>query len=205
VRRPRLLVATHSPHKLAELRALLELPATELVGLEELGISEDAPEPFDSFEENATAKARFYAPLAAIATLADDSGHEVDALGGGPGVRTRRYAGEHATDDENNARLLAELQGVPPERRTGRYRCLLVYVGPQAGDAPVVRDGTLEGRIAATPRGSGGFGYDPIFEPLTEQVGGRTVAEMSAEEKNRISHRGQAARRMAEALRGLGY
>ena len=205
MRRPRLLVATHSPHKLAELRALLELPATELVGLEELGIAEDAPEPFDSFEQNAMAKARFYAPLAGLATLADDSGLEVDALDGGPGVRTRRYAGEHATDDENNARLLAELEGVPPERRTACYRCLLAYVGPLPGDAPLARDGTLEGRIAAAPRGIGGFGYDPIFEPLTEPVGGRTVAQMSAEEKNRISHRGQAARRMAEALRSQGY
>lgn len=205
MRRHRLLIATHSPHKLEELRALLDLPTTELVGLEELGIAEDAPEPFDSFVENATAKARFYAVLAGMPTLADDSGLEVDALDGGPGVHTRRYAGEAATDDQNNARLLSELEGLGPDRRGARYRCLFVHVGPDPGDAPLVRDGTLEGRIAEAPRGSGGFGYDPIFEPLSEPVGGRTVAQMSAEEKNRISHRGQAARRMAEALRDLGY
>ena len=131
---------------------------------------------------------------------------EVDALGGAPGVRTRRYAGENATDEENNAKLLRELAGVEAERRTARYRCVLAFVDPSQPE-PVLRDGTLEGRIATVPRGTGGFGYDPIFEPEGEPPGGRTVAQLTPQEKNAISHRGAAARAMAAYLRataGLG-
>jgi XTP/dITP diphosphohydrolase len=125
-------------------------------------------------------------------------------------VRTRRYAGETATDEENNVKLLRELAGLPPERRTARYRCALALALPDAagprGGIPVrFSRGTLEGRIAAAPRGDGGFGYDPIFEPRLEPPGGRTLGEWTAAAKNRISHRGRAARRMHPILVGLGF
>ncbi len=195
----RLLLATRSAHKLAELRDLLQLPGTELVSLDEVGILDEAPEEGDTFEENAAFKARFYAERSRLPTVADDSGLEVDALGGRPGVHTRRYAGENATDAENNAKLLQELGGVEPQRRRARYRCVLAYVHP-SGEV-VFTDGTLEGRIALAPRGTAGFGYDPVFEPLTEPVHGRTVGQLTADEKNAISHRSIAARKMGDHLR----
>ena len=141
--------------------------------------------------------------------LADDSGIEVEALGGGPGVRTRRYAGLNATDGENNAKLLAELAGVPVERRGARYVCVLALALPNSA-APgglqlETRRGTTRGRIAFSPRGSGGFGYDPLFEPARERPGGRTFGQYTATEKDAISHRGRAARRMSPLLRGLGF
>jgi XTP/dITP diphosphohydrolase len=197
----RLLVATRSRHKLDELRGLLSLPDAELVTLDEVGIDDDPVEDGATFEENALLKGRHYARLSGLAALADDSGLEVEALGGGPGVRTRRYAGEDATDEDNNRKLLAALDGLPAERRGARYVCVLAYVEPGA-DEPVLRRGEFEGRIATAPRGSNGFGYDPIFEPAGEPVGGRTVGEMPPEEKARISHRAAAARAMSEALRG---
>lgn len=205
----RLLVATRSRHKLEELRALLHLPACDVVSLDDIGIPDDAVESAATLRGNAILKARFYAELSGLPTLADDSGLEVDALDGGPGVRTRRFAGEHATDQENNVKLLGVMDGLPPARRTARYRCVLAYLEPGRADARrsgrrryvVTRSGTFEGRIADGPRGSEGFGYDPIFEPLTEPVGGRTVGQMPAEEKNRVSHRAKAARAMARHLR----
>ena len=203
-RRRLLLVATRSAHKLRELGELLDLPGSELISLAAIGVDDDAPEPFASFEENAVAKARFYAAASGLPTLADDSGLEVDALGGGPGVRTRRYAGEDATDDENNAKLLRELAGVPVSRRAARYVCVLAFVGDAAGD-PTVRRGTFAGRIALAPRGRNGFGYDPIFEPFDVAPGGRTVAQMTRAEKNAVSHRAVAARQMRDALRERGY
>jgi XTP/dITP diphosphohydrolase len=124
-------------------------------------------------------------------------------------VRTRRYAGPNATDGENNAKLLRELAGVPADRRGGRYVCVLTLALPDAS-APgglrlVSRRGTSRGRIAFEPRGSAGFGYDPLFEPARERVGGRTFGQYGAEEKDAISHRGRAARRMAPVLRDLGF
>lgn len=203
--RRQLLIATGSSHKFAELRELLDLPNTELVSLRDLGIPDSAVEDGASFEENATIKARHYAELSGLPTLADDSGVEVDALGGRPGIHTRRYAGPDATDEENNHKLLAELAaaGVMGDERTARYQCVLVLVE----DGAVVEQarGTFEGRIATEPRGTGGFGYDPIFEPLTENIGGRTVGQLSLEEKNRVSHRAQAARAMRDLLIARGY
>jgi XTP/dITP diphosphohydrolase len=144
-----------------------------------------------------------------LPALADDSGIEVDALGGGPGVRTRRYAGPNATDAENNAKLLRELAGLPVERRRARYVCVLALALPDVGAPGALwletRRGTSRGRIALEPRGNGGFGYDPLFEPAREPVGGRTFGEYSAAEKDAISHRGRAARRMAPLLRDLGF
>jgi XTP/dITP diphosphohydrolase len=208
--RSRLVVATRSPHKLAELRTLLALERAELVMLDDLGVSEDVEETGSTFESNARLKARFAARATGLPALADDSGIEVDALGGGPGVRTRRYAGEHATDGENNAKLLAALAGLPPEQRGARYVCVLALAlpadrGPRGGLPVTVARGTCRGRIAATPRGTGGFGYDPIFEPAAEPPGGRTLGEWSADEKNAISHRAAAARRMSPILRRQGF
>ncbi len=200
----RIVVATRSAHKLAELRALLGLSQTRLLSLEEAGVVEEPLEDGVTFEANARLKARFYARRSGLPTLADDSGLEVEALGGGPGVRTRRYAHEAASDAENNAKLLHELAGLPPERRRARYVCVLAFVEPPSHQ-PLVRSGTFEGRIASEPRGQGGFGYDPIFEPASEPPGGRTVGQFSAAQKNAVSHRAIAARAMGEALRARGY
>jgi XTP/dITP diphosphohydrolase len=208
---PRILVATHSAHKLGELRELLHLEHGELVSLDDVGIADDPDETGTTFETNARIKARFGARTTGLPTLADDSGLEVDALGGAPGVRTRRYAGPNATDAENNAKLLSALAGLPPERRGGRYVCVLALAMPRAAADPrnavpirVVR-GTTRGRIATAPRGTGGFGYDPIFEPEGEPPGGRTFGVWSPAEQHAVSHRGRAARRMAPILRELGF
>jgi len=205
--RPRLLVATHSAHKLAELRELLNLERGELVGLDDVGIADEPAETGTKFETNARIKARFGARRTGLPTLADDSGLEVDALDGDPGVRTRRYAGPNATDADNNAKLLAALEGVPAEQRAARYVCVLALALPTAGagphDAVPIRTvrGTTRGRIATEPKGSGGFGYDPVFEPQGEPPGGRTFGQWPAADKNAVSHRGRAARRMMPILR----
>jgi XTP/dITP diphosphohydrolase len=200
----RIVVATHSAHKLRELRELLALAAVDLVSLADLGITDEPVEDGRTFETNARIKARFAARAAGLPSLADDSGIEVDALDGRPGVRTRRYAGEHATDEDNNRKLLGELAGLPAARRGARYVCVLAFAVPDAGAAGglrlVSRRGTSRGRIATEPRGTGGFGYDPIFEPAPEPPGGRTFGLYSAAEKHAISHRARAARRMRPVL-----
>jgi XTP/dITP diphosphohydrolase len=206
--RPRIVIATRSGHKLRELRELLSLGRTDLVSLDELGITGDPIEDGLTFETNARIKARFAAQATGLPALADDSGIEVDALDGDPGVRTRRYAGERATDPENNAKLLGALSGLAPAQRGARYVCVLAFATPSPNGGPpdiVTARGTCRGRIAAAPKGSGGFGYDPIFEPASEPPGGRTLGEWSAAEKNEISHRARAARRMSGKLATLGY
>jgi len=203
----RLLLATRAHHKARELQELLDLPGVVLLTPDDVGIDGEPVEDADSFHGNAELKVRYYALHSGLPTLADDSGLEVDALDGRPGVYTRRYAGPDATDAENNARLLAELDGLPAEQRGARYQCVLAYLDPAMGHhaVPVFREGTFEGRIATVPRGDGGFGYDPIFEPLSEPPGARTVGQMSAAEKHALSHRGKAARAMAEYLRAEGW
>ena len=208
--RRRLLVATRSSHKLRELRELLDLHRTDLVSLDDLGLPDDPTEDGATFETNAAIKARFGVRRSGLPTLADDSGLEVDALGGGPGVRTRRYAGEGASDEDNNAKLLEALRGLPAGERGARYVCALVLALPEAaggrrGPRTLVTRGTCRGRIATEARGSGGFGYDPIFEPASEPPGGRTFGLWSPEEKHAISHRARAARRMAPRLVALGF
>jgi XTP/dITP diphosphohydrolase len=197
--RRRIVVATRSAHKLRELRELLAVPDVELVSLDDLGIAGEPVEDGPTFEANARIKARFAARAAGLPALADDSGLEVEALGGRPGVHTRRYAGPTATDPENNAKLLRELAGLPPAQRTARYVCVLA-LAPPAGMPVVTRRGTCRGRIATGPRGSGGFGYDPIFEPAGEPPGGRTFGQYEPLEKHAISHRARAARRMRRAI-----
>jgi XTP/dITP diphosphohydrolase len=216
VTRRRLLVATRSTHKLRELRELLDLRHTDLVSLDDLGIPDDPVEDGATFETNAAIKARFGVRASGLPTVADDSGIEVDALGGGPGVRTRRYAGEAATDADNNTKLLHALRGLSPETRGARYVCVLALALPDAGtEAEVVSGrgrvglitarGTCRGRIATEARGTGGFGYDPIFEPASEPPGGRTLGLWSPAEKHVISHRARAARRLAPRLVALGF
>jgi XTP/dITP diphosphohydrolase len=208
--RRRLLVATRSRHKLRELGELLALPDdVELLSPDDLGIAGEPDETGETFETNARIKARYYATRSGLPTLADDSGLEVDALGGAPGVRTRRFAGEDATDEQNNEKLLRELAGLPPAGRGGRYVCALALAlpgvpGPRGSLPIIVRRGTCRGRIADGPRGAGGFGYDPIFEPVQEPPGGRTLGEWSAAEKHAISHRSRAASRMRPVLSELG-
>ncbi len=208
--RPRLLVATRSVHKLRELRELLALDHAELVSLDALGIEGDPVEDGATFETNAAIKARFGLRASGLPTLADDSGLEVDALGGAPGVRTRRYAGEDASDVDNNEKLLAALAGLPPERRGARYVCVLALAlpgetGPRGGVRLDLTRGTCRGRIATRPQGTGGFGYDPIFEPASEPPGGRTLGLWTPSEKHTISHRARAARRMTPKLIALGF
>ena len=204
---PRIVVATRSAHKLRELAQLLRVPRAELLSLDDFGITDEVDETGETFESNARLKARTYARLTGLPALADDSGLEVDALDGGPGVRTKRYAGPDATDERNNRKLLAVLAGLPPERRGARYVCVLALGLPDESGRVTVRTtrGTLRGRIAVAPKGNGGFGYDPIFEPQGEPPGGRTLGEWSAEEKNRVSHRARAAARMAPILASLGF
>jgi XTP/dITP diphosphohydrolase len=208
--RPRLVIATHSAHKLRELRELLALDHAELVSLDDLGITEEPIEDGETFQTNAAIKARHGARASGLPTLADDSGIEVDALGGGPGVRTRRYAGEHATDTDNNTKLLGALAGLPPEARGARYVCVLALAlpddaGVRGGLRLTYTRGTCRGRIATAPKGSGGFGYDPIFEPASEPPGGRTLGLWTPAEKHAISHRARAARRMTPHLAALGF
>jgi XTP/dITP diphosphohydrolase len=206
----RLLIATRSSHKARELRELLELDRGELVSFEDLGIPGDPVEDGETFATNAAIKARFGVRASGLPTLADDSGIEVDALGGGPGVRTRRYAGEDATDDANNRKLLGALEGLPAAERGARYVCVLALalpdrVGPRGGVELTFTRGTCRGRIAVEPRGTGGFGYDPIFEPASEPPGGRTLGLWTPAEKHAISHRAAAARRMIPILRERGF
>ena len=208
-RRRTLVIATRSDHKLRELRALLDLHETDLRSLDDLGVPGEPVEDAPTFAGNAAKKARWAVRATGLPALADDSGLEVDALDGGPGVRTRRYAGEHASDDDNNRKLLGALEGISSERRGARYVCVLALAvpspGPRGGLATVTRRGITTGRIAAEPRGHGGFGYDPLFEPESESPGGRTFGEWSADEKNRVSHRARAAGRMLPVLRQLGF
>src|SRR5262249_44574721 len=145
-----------------------------------LGI-ETPPETGSTFEENALLKARYAARISGLPALADDSGIEVDALEGRPGIYSARYAGEHASDEANLRKMLAEMDGIAENRRTARYQCVIALVASADDPAPLVAHGSWEGRVLRQPRGTGGFGYDPIFQPLGLAV---TAAELSAAEKN---------------------
>ena len=195
---PRLLLATTNKGKAAEYRDLLKGLDFELVTLDQVGISQQADESYNTFEENARHKAAFYAELGGLLTLADDSGLEVDALGGEPGVRSSRYAGDNATDEQRVDFLLNKLKDIPQQKRMARFRCVIAVARP-GGPVETV-DGVCDGYIALEPRGLNGFGYDPVFF-LPEY--GRTIAELPPEIKNRISHRGRAAvkaRRLLEII-----
>jgi XTP/dITP diphosphohydrolase len=193
----RLVVATGNAGKLREFAALLG-PGVELLPQQALGVA-SVDETGTSFEANALLKARHAARATGLPALADDSGLEVDALGGHPGVRSARFAEDRVakpTDADNNAKLLDLLRDVPPERRTARFVCVLALCDP-GGTVRLRVRGTVEGVILEAYRGQGGFGYDPLF--LYRD--GRTLAEMGAEQKGRISHRGQAMAMLRGALR----
>lgn len=193
----RLLVATRNAGKKREYERLLEGLGLELVTLEDLGIDLEVAETGDTFAANALLKATGYAEASGLPTLADDSGLEVDALGGAPGVRSARYAAEAgaATDEDRYRVLLDALRGVPEAQRTARFRCVIAVAWPDG--AVDTAEGAVEGRIAASPRGEHGFGYDPVFY-LPEY--GRTMGELAPEAKNRISHRARAALAIRPAL-----
>lgn len=197
----RLLVATRNPGKVRELaRLFASLEGVELVGLDRFGQLADVVEDADTFEGNAIEKARELARLTGLPTVADDSGIEVDALGGAPGVHSARYAGAHGDDEANNAKLIEALRDVDDARRTARFRCALAFADPRGplGERVHVEHGVVEGSVLRAPRGEGGFGYDPLFLLRGDT---RTTAELSAEEKNAISHRAEAARKMCAFLR----
>jgi XTP/dITP diphosphohydrolase len=188
----RLLLATTNPHKLDEFRALLAPAPFALVDPRTLGLDLDVEETGNTFAENAATKAQVWARASGMLALADDSGLEIDALGGAPGLYSARWAGADVSYDVRNRLVVTQLEGLPPAERTARYRCAIAVADPER--VRILVEGVLEGRIADAPRGNGGFGYDPIFE-VPES--GRTVGEMSAAEKQRISHR---ARAVAAAL-----
>ena len=186
----RVVLATGNPGKLRQFSELLAGTGLELLRQSEFGI-EPPPETGSTFLENSLIKARNAARLTGLPAIADDSGIEVDALGGRPGLYSARYAGEHASDDDNLRKLLRELADVPVARRSARYRSVIVFVRAADDAQPLVAEGVWEGAIAETPRGTGGFGYDPIFLPRGEPG---TAAELGTERRNELSHRGQAAR-----------
>ncbi|HHJ12798.1 MAG TPA: XTP/dITP diphosphatase [Gammaproteobacteria bacterium] len=192
----KIVLATGNAGKVREINALLEHSQVEVVPQTELAVP-DIAETGLSFVENAILKARNAAHHTGLPAIADDSGLEVDALAGAPGIYSARYAGEQASDEDNWRKLLDALEGVPDAERTARFQCLMVYLRHAADPVPLIVQGTWEGRILHQPRGSGGFGYDPVF--LVPALG-KTSAELDAGEKNRLSHRGQALRQLVGYL-----
>ena len=191
----KILLATRNKAKVREYSKLLRGIPYEIVSLEDVGISQDVEESGKTFDENATIKAKTYAKLSGLVAIADDSGLEVDALDGEPGVRSARYAGERATDKERIDYLLKKMQGIPSEQRTARFRCVIAVATP-AGEVKWC-EGKCEGIITFEPKGKNGFGYDPIFYLPDRKL---TMAELSMEEKNKISHRGKAAAKARRLL-----
>lgn len=193
-----IVIATKNAGKVAEFAAAMADLPVKVLALTDFGDIPDAVEDGDTFDANAEIKARHYASYTGKACLADDSGLEVDALDGAPGVYSARYAGEQATDEQNNLKLLANLLHVGADKRSARFRCALAFVTPD--NAVISAEGTCEGIILAKPRGEGGFGYDPLF--YVSQFD-KTFAELTVTEKNRISHRGLAIKSMASKLVGF--
>ncbi len=191
----RILIATTNPGKLREIAAVMADLPVAWVGLPDLPVIEEPVEDGQTFAENARLKAQYYAQATGMWTLADDSGLEVDALAGRPGVHSARYAGEPGDDWANNAKMVGELTDMPADKRTARFRCAIVLAAPDAVLAEA--DGTIEGVIIDAPRGQNGFGYDPHF--LVPSLG-KTTAEIDPAHKNRISHRGNALRALRPAL-----
>jgi len=195
----RVVVATGNRGKLAEIRSALAFEGWRFVSADDLDAEWPSPEEdAESFEENARIKARAARERFGMAALADDSGLEVDALNGEPGVRSSRYSGPCATDAQNNERLLLALSDTPAAARTARFACTMVFIDDDGTET--VATGTCEGSIGLVPRGDGGFGYDPLFWPAA--ASGKTMAELSIAEKNAISHRGAALRDLRARLSG---
>jgi XTP/dITP diphosphohydrolase len=192
----RLAIATKNAHKLRELgRICRDWPVRWLTVENHPGPWPDVPEPHDTYLDNALEKARTIASALGEPAIADDSGIEADALGGGPGPRSARFAGEGASDAENLAKLIEAIRVEPADARTGRYRCVAAIAWPDG--RALHAEGVCDGTLVVTPKGARGFGYDPIFVPRGED---RTIAELDDEEKDRISHRGGAFRGLAKLL-----
>ena len=192
------LLATNNAHKASEIAHALAFPGWEFKTLREAGIESNPDEDADDFLGNARIKAlAARAASGGMAVLADDSGLEVDALGGAPGVFSARYAGEDGNDDANNAKLLSELESVPDQQRTARFVCTLVFIDEDGSEMDA--RGTVEGRIGHELQGDGGFGYDPLFWPDVFE-GSCTLAEVPQARKNEVSHRGNALRALYERI-----
>ncbi len=189
----KVVFASRNRHKAEQVGRLL--PDVDLVALDDVAPDLELVEPHETFEENALAKARTVVAATGLSAIADDSGIEVDALGGAPGVRSARFAGERASDDDNNRKLIAQLSGIPEDGWTCRYRCVAVFVSPDGHE--LLAHGSCEGRIVAQPRGELGFGYDPHVVPQGES---RTMAEIPLDEKLAFSHRGKAFRSLSRML-----
>ena len=195
-----LLIATGNSGKVREYAELLSGIPFELVSLKDLGITHEVDETGETFEENAWLKASEYAALSGLLTLADDSGLEVDALGGDPGVRSARYGGDACQGDEDRVNLLLKnLEDVPWDKRTARFRCAIAVV-ESGGTAVTQAKGSVDGMIQYSPQGNDGFGYDPVFFIPSHY---RTLAQISLAEKNQLSHRGNAAKIVVESLKKL--
>lgn len=192
----KLVLASGNAGKLAELREMLGARGFEVFPQSDFKLP-DVAETSATFVGNALIKARHAAGATGLPALADDSGLCVDALGGAPGVLSARYAGEHGDDAANNARLLAELSGLPPEQRRAHFHCSIVMIRYAGDPDPIIAQGRWHGQILERPRGAGGFGYDPLFWLPDENA---TAAELAPERKNRISHRGQAMRALLALL-----
>ena len=193
---PRIAVASRNPHKLREIaRICAGWPVEWVTVRDDPQRFPEVEETGDTYLENASLKARAVAAALDLPALADDSGIEVDALGGAPGPRSARYAGEDATDEQNLHQLIRSLKGVPAGGRTARYRCVAVLASPDGG--PIHAEAECEGTLIRAPRGVAGFGYDPIFVPAGWD---QTMAELTDDQKDRISHRGRAFRALAELL-----
>lgn len=190
MRGQRVVLATGNPGKLRQFSELLGASGLALVRQSDFGI-EPPPETGSTFLENSLLKARNAAQLTGLAAIADDSGIEVDALDGRPGLYSARYAGEGASEEQNRQKMLLELEDVPLPRRTARYRSIIVFLKSPEDPEPLIGEGVWEGAIALAPSGAGGFGYDPIFIPSGDT---RTAAELPTDERNERSHRGQASR-----------
>ena len=195
-----LLIATGNLGKVREYAELLSGIPFELVSLKDLGITHEVDETGETFEENAWLKASEYAEISGLLTLADDSGLEVDALGGDPGVRSARYGGDACQGDEDRVSLLLKnLEDAPWDKRTARFRCVIAVV-ESGGTAVTQAEGSVDGMIQYSPQGDDGFGYDPVFFIPSHY---RTLAQISLAEKNQLSHRGNAAKIVAESLKKL--
>ena len=193
----KVVIATNNAHKVSEISTALDFPGWEFVTLRECTPFPEPVEDADTFEGNARIKARAAFEATGLAALADDSGLEVDALNGAPGVFSARYAGEHGDDDANNAKVLKELEGVADKDRTARFVCSLVFIDTDGSE--YTARGTIEGFIGHGLQGDGGFGYDPMFFPR-QFNGEKSLAEVTQDEKNAISHRGNALRQLKTSL-----
>jgi XTP/dITP diphosphohydrolase len=191
-----IVLASSNPGKLREFAEILSEFHLNVVPQSQFNVP-DVPETGLSFVENALIKARNAAQYTSLPAMSDDSGIEIDALNGAPGIYSARFAGAEATDDDNNALLLEKLKGVPNEQRTARYHCVIVYMQHANDPMPLICQGTWEGRILHEPRGQNGFGYDPFFYVPTHHC---AAAQLPSEVKNQLSHRGQALRALQTAL-----